>query len=104
MDSSAVKHKIKLQGPGRRVRRENRRPAALELELPLGLDGALVEDKVQQDVLDDVHGALRDCGFDADEATISYSRKDYLHPELQKFPQGHIQQEFQFLDETLDGG
>ena len=45
-----------------------------------------------------------DRGFDADKATISYSRKDYLHPELQKFPQGHIQQEFQFLDETLVGG
>ena len=34
--------------------RKDRRPASLHLELPLGLDGALVEDEVQEHVLDDV--------------------------------------------------
>ena len=42
-------------------------------------------------------------GFSADEASIFYSRKDYLHPELQKSPQGLIQREFQFLDKMFNG-
>ena len=42
-------------------------------------------------------------GFDAEDATLFYSRKDYLYPALQKYPQGHIHQEFDFLDNMHDG-